>query len=43
MLEHVPSAGTPMHVVWPATRLLPHKLRVAIDAVLAAIPPLLAS
>ncbi|WP_446903159.1 LysR substrate-binding domain-containing protein [Burkholderia sp. YIM B11467] len=43
VLEHVSSPGTPMHVVWPATRFLPHKLRVAIDAVLAAIPPLLAS
>ncbi|WP_423757841.1 LysR substrate-binding domain-containing protein [Burkholderia sp. NLJ2] len=42
VLEHVPSAGTPMHVVWPATRFLPYKLRVAIDAMLAAIPPLLA-
>lgn len=42
VLEHASSAGTPMHVVWPATRFLPHKLRVAIDAVLAAIPPLLA-
>ncbi|UXU86504.1 LysR family transcriptional regulator [Burkholderia sp. S-53] len=43
VLEHVPSAGTPMHVVWPATRFLPYKLRVAVDAMLAAIPPLLAS
>lgn len=43
VLDHASSGGTPMHVVWPATRFLPHKLRVAIDAVLAAIPPLLAA
>ncbi|KWF37010.1 LysR family transcriptional regulator [Burkholderia pseudomultivorans] len=42
VLDHMASAGTPMHVVWPATRFLPYKLRVTIDAVLAALPPLLA-
>lgn len=32
----------PMHAVWPHTPHLPHKLRVAIDALLGAIPPVLA-
>ncbi|MCC8404599.1 LysR family transcriptional regulator [Paraburkholderia sp. MMS20-SJTN17] len=42
VLDRASSTGTPMHVVWPGTRFLPYKLRVTIDAMLAAIPPLLA-
>ncbi|MGU7780428.1 LysR substrate-binding domain-containing protein [Burkholderia sp. PU8-34] len=42
VLGDASSVGTPLHVVWPGTRFLPYKLRVTIDAMLAAIPPLLA-
>lgn len=33
---------TPLHLVWPRTRFLPHKLRVTIDLLVEAIPGVLA-
>lgn len=33
----------PMHLVWPRTPHLPHKLRILIDALMQTIPPLLAA
>jgi len=33
---------TPLHLVWPRTRFLPHKLRVTIDLLVEAIPAVLA-
>lgn len=41
LLPEVPAARIPLHVLWPRTRFLPYRLRVTIDALLAAIPPLL--
>ncbi|EPD38608.1 MULTISPECIES: LysR family transcriptional regulator [Delftia] len=41
LLPDVPAARIPLHVLWPRTRFLPYRLRVTIDALLAAIPPLL--
>jgi hypothetical protein len=32
-----------MHLVWPRMRFMPHKLRVTIDALLEALPALLAA
>jgi DNA-binding transcriptional LysR family regulator len=43
VLAHEPSATTPMHLVWPRMRFMPHKLRVTIDALLEALPALLAA
>ena len=40
-LPDVTAARIPLHVLWPRTRFLPYRLRVTIDALLAAIPPLL--
>ncbi|WP_370601357.1 LysR substrate-binding domain-containing protein [Pseudomonas nitroreducens] len=42
VLETASVVNTPLHVLWPHTRFLPCKLRVTIDALLEAIPPLLA-
>lgn len=41
VLSHIPSSAAPLHLVWPRTRFMPYKLRVAIDALFAALSPLL--
>lgn len=33
------SAGMPVHVVWPATRVMPLRLRVAVDALVESFTP----
>lgn len=43
VLDHRRSRPMEIHLVWPHTRYLPSKTRAAIDALAAAIPPLLAA
>jgi DNA-binding transcriptional LysR family regulator len=43
VLGHQRSRPMEIHAVWPHTRYLPSKTRAAIDALVAAIPPLLAA
>lgn len=38
VLAHVPSAITPLHLVWPRMRFMPYKIRVTIDALLLTLP-----
>jgi DNA-binding transcriptional LysR family regulator len=37
-IEHLPA--TPIHVIWPKTRYLPSKTRVAIDSLVSEVPRL---
>ncbi|MBM3116237.1 LysR family transcriptional regulator [Jeongeupia naejangsanensis] len=41
VLPETRSSPFPVHVVWAASRYLPYKVRLVIDALLARIPPLL--
>ncbi|GHD55584.1 LysR family transcriptional regulator [Jeongeupia chitinilytica] len=41
VLPGVQSIPRPMHIVWAASRYLPYKVRLVIDALLERIPPLL--
>ncbi|WP_329958838.1 LysR substrate-binding domain-containing protein [Paraburkholderia sejongensis] len=38
VLTQVPSARTPLHLIWPRMRFLPYKMRVTIDALLSTLP-----
>jgi len=42
VLEKAATERTPLHAVWPRTQYMPYSLRVTIDTLLAALPPLLA-
>lgn len=42
VLPQASVSRTPLHLVWPRTRFLPHKLRVTIDLLVAALPGVLA-
>lgn len=41
LLPQASASRTPLHLVWPRTRFLPHKLRVTIDLLVAALPAVL--
>ncbi|RKP45934.1 LysR family transcriptional regulator [Trinickia fusca] len=42
LLPHAPGPGVQVHLAWRRTRHLPTRMRVAIDALAAQLPPLLA-